>query len=40
MTKPKPRDVLLLAFARIKRAPTPIQTVLETTGKGASCPPG
>jgi hypothetical protein len=38
---PKPRDVLLAAFARMKaRNRTPIQTVLETTSKGEPCPPG
>jgi hypothetical protein len=37
---PSPRDVLSAAFARIKRAPIPIQTVLETIGKEAPCPPG
>jgi hypothetical protein len=38
---PKPRDVLLAAFARIKARPrTPIQTVLGTTSKEAPCPPG
>jgi hypothetical protein len=37
---PKPRDVLLAAFARIKRAPIPIQTVLKATAKEAPCPPG
>jgi hypothetical protein len=38
--QPKPRDVLLAAFARIKRAPIPIQAVLQTIAKGAPCPPG
>jgi hypothetical protein len=38
--KNSPRDVLLAAFARIKRAPVPIQTVLETIAKEAACPPG
>jgi hypothetical protein len=37
---PKPRDVLLLAFARIKRTQIPIQTVLQTIAKEAPCPPG
>jgi hypothetical protein len=38
---PKPRDVLLAAFARMKaRTSTPVQTVLETLSKEAPCPPG
>jgi hypothetical protein len=38
---PKPRDVLMAAFARMKaRYSTPVQTVLETIAKEAACPPG
>jgi hypothetical protein len=37
---PKPRDVLLATFARLKARTTPIQTVLETIAKEAPCPPG
>jgi hypothetical protein len=38
---PKPRDVLLATFARLKaRTSIPIQTVLKTTSKEAPCPPG
>jgi hypothetical protein len=38
---PKPRDVLVATFARMKaRTSTPIQTVLETITQEAPCPPG